>query len=379
MGGRPTFDVGFSTTELTDIFSARATVGAILEFEAALALSLGDAGIADSIAVAALAGACRIEDDQVEAVLASTWEAGTPITALRDLVTTDLDDASSRWFHHGATTQDAVDTGLMIQSRRGLEVVDRLLVELARSLHDLTVAHRDQPHLGRTFLQRARPTTFGLRTAGWLNAVVDHMVELREMSVGLTLQMGGSVGTLSEYGDSADAVAAALAERLNLETPVVTWHTDRTRVLGLAQSLERTSRTMAKIATDIALLASSEIGEITVRSGGSSSMPEKENPIDSVRAIAASSVCAGAVTMLTGVSPQELDRGVGGWHVEWAALPLVFQTTGATIEAMAGSLASLEVDNERMSSAVDDLDPIPGAGAQIDRVVSRYDEHVGTG
>lgn len=375
---RPTFDVGFSTPELTEVFSAHATVKAILEFEAALALALADAGIADADEVKRLAEACQIEVGQAEDVLASTWEAGTPINAMRELVTAELDAAPARWFHFGATTQDAVDTGLMLQARRGFEAIDDGLVGLARSVHDLTLAHRDQPHLGRTFLQNARPTTFGLRTAGWLEAVVDHIVGLRSKANGLTLQLGGSVGTLVDYGDSADAMVAALSDRLELEAPTAAWHGDRTRVLALAQALERTARTMAKIATDVALLASSEISEITVRSGGSSSMPEKQNPIDSVRAIAASSACIGAVAMLTGAPPQEMDRGVGGWHAEWMALPLAFHTTGAAVEAIAGSIASLEVDRQRMESAVDNSASITGAQTQIDRVLSRYHELIGS-
>jgi 3-carboxy-cis,cis-muconate cycloisomerase len=131
---------------------------------------------------------------------------------------------------------------------------------------------------------------------------------------------------------------------------------------------------MAKVATDVALLASTEVGEISVRSGGSSSMPDKDNPIDSVRAIAAAAACSGAVAMLSSAPPLELERGVGGWHLEWMALPIVFQTAGATAEAMRTCLQSLQVDGEAMASRVESTERagvIAGAGPQIDRLLEQ--------
>lgn len=358
---------------MDSVFSSEATVSALLEFEAALALALADVGIADETEALKLADACAQPLADSASVLASTWELGTPLIALREEIGLRVDETSRQWFHYGATTQDAVDSGLMIQMRRGLETIMIDLVAMARRLRDLTVEHRDQPHMARTFLQDAKPTTFGTRTAGWLSNTLDHMDDLRDQTASLSVQLGGPSGSRLEYGSQASDVVSALASRLGLSPSDTVWHTDRTKVLSVAQSLQRLSRSMSKIATDVALLASSAISEVNVRSGGSSSMPGKENPIDSVRAVAAATACTGAVAMLTSAPPHELDRGLGSWHVEWLAIPLAFSTTAASVEAVRTCLGSLTVDGDRMTAATggvvtaspDILEKILGRAASV--------------
>lgn len=356
---------------MESVFSAESTVSAMLEFESALALALADTGLAEQKEAMALASACAEPVADAPAILASTWEHGTPMLALRAEIAGRVDENSRRWFHYGATTQDAIDSGQMLQARRGLENIDFDLVALARRLRHLTEEHREQPHLIRTFLQDAGTTTFGLRTAGWLSTVLDHHDELRGQMSSLQIQLGGPSGSRLEYGAAAEGVMSALAARLGLEPSDVVWHTDRTRVLSMAQSLHRLSITMATIATDVALLASSSIAEVKVRPGGSSSIPGKENPIDAIRARAAASACSGAVTMLTSSPPQELDRGVGGWHVEWLAIPLVFRTAAASVEAMRTGLDSLVVDGRAMSTATSADIGSPAGSGIIDSVLDR--------
>jgi 3-carboxy-cis,cis-muconate cycloisomerase len=157
-----------------------------------------------------------------------------------------------------------------------------------------------------------------------------------------------------------------------LAKPSIAWHTNRTPVIALAQAVERAALTMGTIGSDVATLASSGIGEVSVRSGASSSMPEKRNPLDAIRAVAAAQACAGAVAMLSSALGHELDRGVGGWHVEWMALPLVFHTSGAAVTAIETCLQSLEVDGEKMSANAGPDTP-PLSSAQIDRVLADYD------
>lgn len=361
----PSFDPGFSTNELSDLYSAGSTVAAILEFEAALALALADAGIAPTEEAEEVAAACGREVADPEAVLASTWEAGTPLLSLSREV-----DAGE-WFHFGATSQDAIDTACMIQAKRALALLGGGLSSIARRLRDLTGQYRDQPQMGRTFLQDARATTFGLRTAMWLDAVLDHVIELREQRSSLPVQLGGPVGTRAAYGDAGEEVTRALADRLALRAPAVPWHTNRSPLLSLASALERTSKSMEKIGSDVALLSASSLGEIRVRAGGSSSMPGKRNPIDSVRAIAAARVCHGAVTMITSAPPHQLDRGIGSWHAEWLAVPLAFQATGAAVEAIEACLDSLEVDEDAMSNHAGEVEPGQGP-ASIDAVLARF-------
>lgn len=366
----PTFDPGFSTEELTAVYSANSTVAAMLEFEAALALALADAGIAPPDEAEDVAAACRAGVADPEAIVAATWAGGTPIIALRESL------GAGKWFHYGATSQDAIDTGQMIQAKTALGLIEPRLFSIAHRLRVLTIEHREQPHMGRTFLQDARPTTFGFRTATWLDASLGHLDELRSQRSSLPIQLGGPVGTRQSYGDSGTEVAALVAERLDLQVPAISWHANRTRVVSLAQSVERMARSMAKIGGDVALLASTPVAEITVRSGGSSSMPEKRNPIDAIRAVAAATACSGAADMLTSVAGHELDRGVGGWHVEWLALPLVLQTAGASAEAVGICLDSLQVDREVMSANAGDGAPAIDRD-QIDRVLAACDETLG--
>jgi 3-carboxy-cis,cis-muconate cycloisomerase len=368
MSPSPSFDPGFSTEALTDLYSPESTVGALLTFEASLALALADAGLAPRAEAETTAAACRNGVENPLGILISTWETGTPIIALREGV------GGGEWFHHGATTQDAVDTAHMIQARSALTILDTHLVAIASRLRDLTSEYRAQPQMGRTFLQDARPTTFGFRTAIWLDAVLGHIVELRHQQGLLPVQLGGPVGTGDAYGEQRQEVVGALASRLGLRAPDISWHSNRSGVLALAQGVERTARTLAKIGTDIALLVSSSIAEVKVRSGSSSSMPEKQNPLDAMRAVAAAAACGGATAMLTMAPPAQLDRAVGGWHVEWLALPLVFQTAGAAAEAIETCLESLEVDPAAMGAGLEAATP---DNPQIDTVLERFNRVLG--
>lgn len=363
---RPSLPPGFSTEELAGVYSPESTVAAILEFEAALAMALADAGIAGKEDAEAVVAACQEGVPDPVEILDSTWETGTPIIALRETV------GAGELFHHGATTQDAIDTGQMIQASQALEIVENLLTSIGGHLRDLTIEHRQQQHMGRTFLQDARPTTFGFRTATWLHAVLGHVSAVRDQRANLPIQLGGPVGTRETYGEAGTQVSEALAARLGLQAPEISWHGDRSVILALAQAVERAAATMAKIGTDVALLTSSAIAEVSVRSGASSSMPNKHNPLDSIRARAAATACAGAVGMLVGAPPHELDRAVGSWHAEWLALPLVFQTAGAAMEAIDTCLQSLEIDAGAMTSKVETLIEIDSD--QIETVLRRFRE-----
>lgn len=373
-------DSGFSTPAMRHVFSASETVLALLTFEAELALALADAGLAPSEAADDVAAACRDPVDDPEGILTSVWERGTPLISLREVVAGRLDDESALvWFHYGATSQDAIDTGHMIQAKKALGVLDDSLVQVAGRLRDLAVEYRDQPQMGRTFLQYARPTTFGFRAAQWLDAVLGHIDDLRPERDNLRLQLGGSVGNMAAYGSAATEVLASLARRLELQPPDIAWHSDRTPVIALVEAVARAALTMAKIAGDIVLLAQSNIAEVMVRPGGSSSMPEKRNPIDAIRARATAEACRGFATMITSPARPELDRGIGGWHLEWFALPQVFATAGAAVEAIDLCLEGLTVDTVRMAAPVtgEDLKTLQAVDArQIDRVLTRFDRLV---
>lgn len=372
--GLPTFDSGFTTPEMTLIWSADATMRGILDFEAELALSLADADLAPLEEAEQVASACEAPLGDAVSLLATTWEAGTPLLAIIDILRGRIpDEPAAHWLHHGATSQDAIDTGRVIQSREALRLLESQIMGVASLAAGLVDRYRDQPHMGRTFLQDSRPITFGWRAAGWLSPLLDAVEELREQRSGLPVQLGGPDGHMGSYGEAGTAVRSALASRLGLRPPAVSWHTDRSPVWALARSVESAALWLAKIAVDIALLAQTSIAEVEVRPGLSSSMPAKRNPIDAIHTVAAASACSGFATMVIG-GRHELDRGLGGWHVEWLALPMLFHTSSAAASALHVSLESLEVDVEAMAGHVGGMEPDHPDPAQIDAVLTRYAE-----
>ncbi|MEX2623263.1 MAG: lyase family protein [Acidimicrobiia bacterium] len=379
MTSLPTFDPGFSTVAMSEVWTATSRANAILEFEAALALALAETGLAPAEEAEAVAEACRQPLADPEAVLASAWEQGTPLLVIVDEVKARLgNEAQTRWVHYGATSQDALDTAQILQSRQGLTLLESSLIRIAYTMRGLVLAHREQPQIGRTFLQHATPTTFGMRVAMWLVPTLRHLEAMREVRSGLAVQLGGPVGTRADYGDVSEEVAEALGRKLGLASPSHAWHTDRSRIVDVIKAIEGPVGWLAKVAMDIALLAQSDTAEVTVRTGGSSSMAGKRNPIDPIRALAAADACRGAAAMITQARPHELDRALGSWQVEWLAVPLVFQTAAAACEAMEQALATLEVDGGRMASRVPPEQTAGSVGRQIDQVLSLFDQVVGT-
>ncbi|MEX0698483.1 MAG: lyase family protein, partial [Acidimicrobiia bacterium] len=176
MTSLPTFDPGFSTVAMSEVWTATSRANAILEFEAALALALAETGLAPAEEAEAVAEACRQPLADPEAVLASAWEQGTPLLVIVDEVKARLgNEAQTRWVHYGATSQDALDTAQILQSRQGLTLLESSLIRIAHTMRELVLAHREQPQIGRTFLQHANPTTFGMRVAMWLVPTLRHL------------------------------------------------------------------------------------------------------------------------------------------------------------------------------------------------------------
>ncbi|MGD9995922.1 MAG: lyase family protein [Ilumatobacteraceae bacterium] len=378
MSADASIDPGFSTPAMSACFSPDAHVRTMLEVEAALAVSAADLGLEDRAIADEIASTCASVQLDARRVVATGWEVGTPVLALRAAVGPHLSPAARRSLDggHGSTSQDIVDTAMQLQIRAALSAIEGDLRTMARRLAEIARLHRDTPMIGRTFLQHARPTTFGLCVAGWLAPVADLAAETGARIDACSVQLGGPVGTLDGLGANGHGVAARLAERLSLHHPAAPWHTDRRRVTEPCALAGRIARCMATIATDVALLSSSDIGEIAVRAGGSSSMSGKRNPFDSVRAIAAADACAGLVGTLGGARPIELQRGLGGWHLEWFAVPLIFMTAGATVEAMLGCVHSLRANPaamlEHLSESGPTDDTIARAGELVDRILHHH-------
>jgi adenylosuccinate lyase len=366
----PTFDPGFSTSSTRAAFTAEQRVACMLAVEAALSGAQAAVGLVPPEAAAAIAAACASLRLPAASLLAAGWQVGTVVLPLCEALRGALPVEVARWVHLGATTQDIVDTALMLQARQGLDALLADMDRIASRCRTLAAAHRATSAQGRTFLQPAIPTTFGLRAARWLVSATDAARRLEETRGALPVQLGGPVGNLGAEGIR---VQAELARALSLRAPEASWHTDRQPVHDLMAALTRASALAAKIALDVALLAQAEIGEVRFRAGLSSSMPHKANPIDAMRALAAAEAAAGVASVVTRGSPQALERGLGAWHAEAFAVPMVFHTVGAALEATACGLEDLEPDPARMAANLkgDAAAETEIAAALVDRLLER--------
>jgi 3-carboxy-cis,cis-muconate cycloisomerase len=347
----------FRSASLDQVFSDAQRVQAILHFEAGLARAEATAGIIPEASARAIAAKCRVENFDLSLIAQDAAQAGNlaiPIVKrLTEAVSNDDKDAA-RFVHWGATSQDAIDTGVMLQLRRALELLEQDLQRLSSTLVALAEQHRATPMVARTWMQQALPTTFGFVVAGWLDAILRHRVRLAEIRPRVfTLQFGGAVGTLAALGGNATAVAKALALELKLELPSAPWHAHRDRVAEVATTLGLCIGTLGKIARDISLHTQTEVAELFEPAGegrgGSSTMPHKRNPVTCAVVLAAAQRVPGLVSTLLGAMVQEEQRGLGGWHAEWETLPELVCLVGGALHHLAEMLPGLEVDAARMS------------------------------
>jgi 3-carboxy-cis,cis-muconate cycloisomerase len=328
--------------------SGRAWLQALLDFEAALARAQARAGIISAEDAERIVAVCDADRYDVAEIGAGAAEIGNPAGA----VVKALKAAVDAPVHHGATSQDAVDTAMMLVVKRALVPLLDDLRSAADAAAGLAKTHRDTPIMGRTLLQAARPTTFGLKAAGWMVALDEASDGLH--NVRLAYQLGGPVGTLEP-----------LRLDLGLDAPLLPWHTDRSRVGELAGALGVASGVIAKAARDVTLLAQTEVGEVRERiGGGSTSMPHKHNPVAAISALGCARQAPGLVATLLAAMEQEHERAAGAWHSEWAPLNALLVATGSAASWLRASLEGLEV----RTNLGDDTDT-GAATALVDRAL----------
>jgi len=346
----------FATADAEGLWDDRARVAGMLAFEAALGRAEAAEGVVPASAVPAIAAACRAELYDPDALGRAAAEAGNPAIPLVRALTAkvaEADAAAARWVHWGATSQDAMDSGLVLQLRRYLVSLEASLDELAAALAARARSERDTVMAGRTWLQQGPPVTFGLKAAGWLDSLDRARERLAELKPRLlALQFGGAVGTLAALGDRGLAVARRLAAELDLALPAVPWHGARDRVAEFAAWLGMLVGGLGKLARDLALLMQSEVGEASEGGapgrGGSSTMAHKRNPLSCSVVLAAAGEAPGLVAALFAALPQEHERGLGNWQVEWQVLPrLALVALGASRRAVE-LVRNLQLDRDRM-------------------------------
>jgi 3-carboxy-cis,cis-muconate cycloisomerase len=346
----------FGSDAVDAIFTDDVRLQRMLDFEAALARAEAQLDIIPKSAAAPIASQCRADLFDPESLAQAAVKSGNlAIPMVRQL--TELvgkhDKEAMRYVHWGATSQDAIDTALVLQLRAGFDAIAADLNRLCDALVQLASTHRTTVLPARTWLQQAVPTTFGLKAAGWLDAMTRHRTRLQELRGRvLVVQFGGAAGTLASLGQRGLDVAKALANELKLDLPNLPWHAHRDRLAEVATFLALLTGTLGKIARDLALQMQTEIAEVSEPAGegrgGSSTMPHKRNPVAcAVVLSAATRAPALAATMLTAMS-QEHERGLGGWHAEWETLPELFRLSAGALHRMLEISVGLEVDANRM-------------------------------
>jgi 3-carboxy-cis,cis-muconate cycloisomerase len=339
--------------------SDRDWLQAMLDTEAALARALERAGLTSAGAGAAVTAAAVADNFDVAELGRAAVLIGNPVSALVRALSAAVPPDAREAVHRGATSQDIIDTAVMLLARRGIDAIGADLRAAAGHAADLARQHTSTVMAGRTLLQQAVPVTFGLVAAGWLTAIDEARRELdRVRATRLAVQFGGAVGTLASLGDAGPAVAALFAAELDLPEPVLPWHTDRQRILQLAAALAGVCAAAGLVARNVTLLAQTEVAEVAEGGGapgqgGSSAMPHKRNPVVSVLILGCTRRVPGLLTTLTAAAEQEHQRAAGAWHAEWETLSELLRLTGSASSWLVSLLSGLRVDSARMRANLD--------------------------
>ena len=311
---------------------------------------------------------------------------GNPTLPLLAAMRRGLTDDDARWVHHGATSQDVVDTALMLVATDVLTHVEVQLVVVADRLARLAADHRDLPCVARTLTQHALPTTLGFRVAGWLTGVHDALGLVRDCRP-LPVSLGGAVGTTAVLGAAGPAVVDSLARRLGLSAPVVSWHTRRVPVLVLATALAAVGEACGRICADLLLMAQTEVGEASDGSrGASSAMAHKANPTRSVLVAAAARQLPPLLGSVASSGAGASERPAGDWHAEWQPLRTMLRLAGAAVERTCDVVSDATFHEAVTARNLDLLVAAAGegpgwveeqtahVGAWVDRVLARHEE-----
>ncbi len=340
----------------------QAWLRSMLAVEAALARAVERAGLVPAGAGAAVTKAAVAGNFDVAELGELAALTGNPVPALSRALARRVPRTAAAAVHRGATSQDIIDTAAMLMARDALDRIIADVAAAARAAAALAGQYRATIMIGRTLLQQAVPITFGLVAAGWLTALDDAQAGLaRVRAERLAVQFGGAAGTLASLGDAGPRVAALLAEELDLPAPVLPWHTSRLRVVELAAALAGADAVLGKIARDVTLLSQSEVAEVaegpgeqaaggSPRRGGSSAMPQKQNPVAAVAILGSAKRAPGLLATLTATAEQEYQRAAGAWHAEWEAVADLLSLTGSAASWAAEMLSGLTVDAARMSA-----------------------------
>jgi 3-carboxy-cis,cis-muconate cycloisomerase len=351
----------FVPDRFREAVSGSAWLQAMLDTEGALAVAQARAGLIPDEAAKTIVSRLDAALFDPEEIGHQGRAAGNPVPPLVRSLTTAVSEVSedaARYVHKGATSQDVTDTAMMLVAKRALGLILAELDGISSACARLAESHRNTIMAGRTLLQQALPTTFGLKAAGWLVSVLEARRQLLDVrSSRLAAQLGGAVGTLASLGPNGTKVLREFARELDLAEPVIPWHTDRSRVAEIGGALSLAAGVLGKISLDVILLSQTEVGEVEEPSdggrGGSSTLPHKRNPILSVTAAASASRVVDLSRTLEVAMIAAHERPAGAWHSEWVTLSDALALTGGAAVAIREVTEGLQVHTERMRENLD--------------------------
>jgi 3-carboxy-cis,cis-muconate cycloisomerase len=352
------FGTLYGTDEARALFSDRAQLQFMLDVEAALARAESKLGLVPATIADGITRAARVDNVRLEVIAESTRRVGYPVVGLVKELGRVAGEEAARYIHLGATTQDILDSALVLQLKRAFAIVRRDLIAVARALADKAARFRDTPIAARTHLQHAVPTTFGFKCAMWASPLVTHVERLDQAAPRiLVVQLGGAAGTLAALGEKGPAVVEAFARELELSVPDLPWHTRRDGLVETATLMGLICGSLAKFALDITLMAQTEVGEVSEPHaegrGGSSTMPQKRNPIASEYIIAAARAVHALVPVMLGAMVADHERATGPWQSESLALPQCVALTAGALAHTRSIAEGMSVDVERMRRNLD--------------------------
>ena len=347
----------FGTPAMRAVWSDEALVARYVEVEVALAQAEARVGLIPADAAKEIAEKSDASKLDLAKLKAETDIVGYPIIGIVHQMAKQCGEAG-RYVHWGATTQDIMDSATVLQLRAALDIIDDELHAVARALEGLAAKHRDTVMAGRTHMQHALPVTFGYKAAVWLSSVrrdKQRLAELRKRL--LVVQFSGAAGTLASLGSDGLKVQAALAEELKLAQPDITWHAARDAIAEVGSALAILAGGLAKIATDVMLMMQTEVAEafepFVKGRGGSSTMPQKRNPISCEMILAIAKSVRSDASLLLDAMAADHERATGPWHLEWIALPRAFISTAGALYQARFMLEGLIVDGDRMRKNLD--------------------------
>lgn len=343
----------FYARELTELFSDRSAIAKLLQVAAALAVAQAEVGIIPDTAAKIISDCCVI--DAIDTIslkndIVLGGNVAIPLVKQLTKIIKNRNFEASKYVHLGATSQDIIDTATILTIKEYLIWLEEKLTRLEKALLIQTKNHKHTLMIGRTLLQQAKPITFGLKTAGWLESISRAKERIKDVKKRLLcIQLGGAVG--SGNANITDGVQTAFAKNLKLQE-VFPWQSQRDSLVEFASFLGILSGSLGKIAKDISLLMQTEVAEVfegaAEGKGVSSTMPHKRNPVSCALILSNATRTPGLVSTMLSALPQEHERSAGLWHAEWETLTQLMNLTSGSLEKSVDLIGNLEVDKNRM-------------------------------